>query len=90
MSSMFCMCHALTSLDLSSFNTSKVTSMYNMFDGYNAYMNLANIYVGSGWSTTAVTDSTDMFRGCAYLPNYGTIVDKTYAYAGGQGYLTAK
>ena len=43
-------CSNLTTLDLSSFNTSKVTDMSNMFLG----CGLEAIYVGNGWSTSAV------------------------------------
>ena len=57
-------CSGLTSLDLSGFNTSKVTKMIGMF--YRC-TNLRTIYVGSGWSTAAVTDSNDMFRSCSSL-----------------------
>ena len=57
-------CSSLTSLDLSGFNTSKVTKMIGMF--YRC-TNLRTIYVGSGWSTAAVTDSNDMFRSCSSL-----------------------
>ena len=59
MYSMFNFCTGLTSLDLSGFNTSKVTNMEYMFYGCR---NLTTIYAGSGWSTNAVTSSTDMFK----------------------------
>ena len=94
---MFRYCTRLTSLDLGSFNTSKVTNMYNMF--YRC-SNLRTIYVGSGWSTAAVTSSSDMFFNCTSLVGgQGTTydanhVDKAYAHIDGgpsnPGYFTAK
>ena len=97
MNYMFFYCSGLTSLDLSSFNTSKVTEMRYMF--YNSN-NLRTIYVGNGWSTAAVTGSTEMFYNCTSLVGgQGTTynashVDKTYAHIDGgpsnPGYFTAK
>ena len=95
---MFNSCIKLTSLDLSSFNTSKVTNMGWMFDGCT---NLRTIYVGNGWSTAAVTNSTSMFMNCTSLVGgQGTTYsssnpkDKTYAHIDGgtsnPGYFTAK
>jgi len=96
MTSMFYNCRSLTSLDLSSFNTSKVTLMNWMFIYCN---NLQTIYVGDGWSTAAVENSDNMFRGCINLVGgQGTIfdenhVDATYAHIDGgtsnPGYFTA-
>ena len=87
MNSMFCKCSSLTSLDLSSFNTSKVTKMGWMFSNCS---NLRTIYVGSGWSTAAVTSSNDMFRDCTNLVggqgttyNESNPWDKTYAHIDG-------
>ena len=96
MNSMFCKCSSLTSLDLSSFNTSKVTKMGWMFSNCS---NLRTIYVGSGWSTAAVTSSNDMFRDCTNLVggqgttyNESNPWDKTYAHIDGgtsnPGYFT--
>ena len=96
MYAMFYGCSNLTSLDLSSFRTSKVTDMENMFD---ACSNLRTIYVGDGWSTAAVTYSTDMFNGCTSLVgglgttyNSSNPTDKTYAHIDGgpsnPGYFT--
>ena len=95
MGSMFWNCSGLTSLDLSSFNTSKVTDMASMFSNS---INLTAIYVGSGWSTAAVTNSTDMFKTCTNLVGgQGTTydashVDKAYAHLDGgpsnPGYFT--
>ena len=92
---MFSGCYLLTSLDLTSFNTEKVTNMSLMF----AYSNeLTTIYVGSGWSTDNVTESGMMFTNCTNLVGeQGTTFNASYvtaAYAhidGGTsnpGYLT--
>ena len=95
---MFQDCRSLTSLDLSSFNTSKVTDMSYMFSDYCS--NLHTIYVGNGWSTAAVTNSDRMFYYCSNLVGgQGTTydenhVDKTYAHIDGgpsnPGYFTDK
>ena len=97
MYAMFFNCNSLTSLDLSSFNTSKVTNMVYMFcDNYN----LGTIYVGDGWSTVAVTSSTDMFKNSTRLVGgQGTTYDADhvgaeYAHIDGgpsnPGYFTDK
>jgi surface protein len=93
---MFNNCTGLTSLDLSSFNTSQVTSMGYMFRNCS---HLRTIYVGSDWSTAAVTQSTYMFEGCPSLVGgQGTTydashIDKAYAHIDGgtsnPGYFTA-
>lgn len=58
---MFRNCHALTSLDLSSFDTSNVVNMSQMFKGD---ANLKTIYATSGkWNTSGV-DVSDMFTSC--------------------------
>ena len=95
MSGMFSRCSGMTVLDLSSFNTANVTSMEYMF---NACTNLTTIYVGTEWSTAAVTKSTDMFYNCTSLfggkgtPYDADHVDKTYARLDGKdglpGYLS--
>ena len=98
MSQLFYSCSSLTNLDLSSFNTSQVTSMDAMFNRCN---NLRTVYVGNGWSTAAVTNSTSMFYGCTSLVGgQGTTysssnpTDKTYAHIDGgtsnPGYFTDK
>lgn len=51
----------LTSLDLSNFDTSKVTSMNNMFGGCR---NLTKIMVGSKWIINSGTNTTNMFYNC--------------------------
>ncbi len=82
MSSVFNNDVLLTSLDLSSFNTAKVTSMVTMFSGCTA---LTTIKASNAFVTTNVGDSTDMFKGCSNLRgSLGTIfdstkIDKTYA-----------
>ena len=98
MAGMFNSCFKLTSLDLSSFNTSKVTDMRAMFFNSNY---LRTIYVGNGWSTAAVSTSTNMFYNCTSLVggqgttwNSSNPTDKTYAHIDGgtsnPGYFTAK
>jgi surface protein len=92
---MFERCKALTRLDLSSFNTSKAYDMSGMF--YEC-SNLQTIYVGNGWSTSAVTNSSDMFLKCTSLVGgKGTTynashIDKAYAHIDGgtsnPGYFT--
>ena len=63
MSGMFYNCYALTSLDLSHFNTSNVTDMSDMFNGCSSLTSLDL----SGWNTSNVTDMSDMFNGCSNL-----------------------
>ena len=94
---MFLECTSLTSLDLSGFNTSKVTNMNQLFYPCSS---LKTIYVGSGWSTEAVTEGNYIFNGCTSLVGgAGTRydsnhVDKTYARIDGgtsaPGYFTVK
>lgn len=60
--------------------------------------NLRTIYVGDGWSTEAVTQSTNMFSNCTSLKggkgttyNDSNPKDKSYAHIdgeGGPGYFT--
>ena len=96
MYNMFSYCSRLTSLDLSSFNTSKVTDMAEML---RLCSDLQTITVGSNWSTSAVTRSTDMFyNDTCLVGGMGTVydanhVDKAYAHIDGgasnPGYFTA-
>ena len=94
---MFYYCESLTSLDLSSFNTSKVTNTGFMFYGCS---NLRTIYASEGWSTEAMTNSTQMFnyatslvggKGTTYDVNH---IDKAYAHIDGgtsnPGYFSEK
>ena len=60
---MFCDCYTLTSLDLSSFNTSKVTDMNSMFCNCR---NLKSLNL-SNFDTSNVTDIYYMFRECDKL-----------------------
>ena len=97
MNEMFHCCYKLTTLDLSSFNTAQVTNMSGMFTWNNK---LQTIYVSTLWTTSAVTESTDMFKGCTSLVGgsntayNASFIDKTYAIIDGgtsnPGYLTAK
>ena len=94
---MFYGCNSLTSLDISSFNTANVYRMGSMFSSCNK---LKTIYVGDGWTTSAVWSSWDiMFYNCNKL--YGSkgssvkelgVTDKTYARIDGgadaPGYFT--
>ena len=92
---MFMQCTGLKTLDLSGFNTSKVSIMNQMFLSCSS---LKTIYVGSGWSTEAVTEGDYIFNGCTSLVGgAGTTydsnhVDKTYARIDGgtsaPGYFT--
>ena len=100
---MFSDCQSLTSLDLSNFNTSKVTNMSSMFEGPGLFIDtkLTTIYVDSNkWSTKNVTNSDGMFNNCSNLKGQrGTVyssshVDASYAKVDGgtsnPGYLTQK
>lgn len=49
-------------LDLTPFDTSRVTDMSNMFKGCS---NLETVYVSSAFTTGAVNTSTDMFANCS-------------------------
>ena len=74
---MFQFCSGLTSLDLSSFDTHNVTDMMCMFQQSPM---LEHIYVGDGWSTAKVSQSTYMFSGDTSLEGgHGTkwSADKT-------------
>ncbi len=62
---MFNGCSALTSLDLSSFDTSKVTSMYSMFNGCSALTSLDL----SSFDTSKVVSMANMIRSCSALTN---------------------
>lgn len=84
---MFYSCTKLETLDLSSFATPNMTSMYCAFQNCK---NLKTIYVTSAFTTDKVTEGRTAFAGCVNLPNYTT--DKTgveMAHTGAGGYLTA-
>ena len=96
MREMFASCESLTELDLRSFNTSKVTTMWGMFQGC---LQLKTIIVGNGWTTAALTDDGhEMFAGCnSLVGGMGTTYsnehfDADYAHIDGgpnnPGYLT--
>ena len=93
MSTMFNGCKALTSLDLSGFDTGKVNYMGYMF---NSCTKLKTIYVSDGWTTGKLRSSGNMSYGCkALVGGDGTkydagYIDATKAYAGNGGYLTYK
>lgn len=61
---MFTKCTSLETLDLSSFNTEKVTDMQTMFEGST---NLRTINLPKGFIGSNVTDLNGMFRGCVSL-----------------------
>ena len=83
---MFHGCSALTSLDLTNFNTAKVTYMNNMFEGCSA---LTTIYASDKFDTDNVRNSLDMFTGCKSLKDYSdSKTDHTYANYGTIGYFT--
>ena len=94
MNGMFWQCSALTSLNLSSFITTSVTNMANMFAGCS---HLTTIRVGSGWSTSNVSSSSEMFEGCTSLvggngtPFNSSHIDASFAHVDSEndpGYLT--
>ena len=86
MDNMFNGCSALTSLDLTNFNTAKVTHMNNMFEGCSA---LTTIYASDKFDTDNVRNSLDMFTGCKSLKDYSdSKTDHTYANYGTIGYFT--
>ncbi len=95
MSVMFSYSHA-TTLDVSNFDTSNVTSMNAMF---NSSINLKTIYVSDKFKTGKVTSSNYMFSGSTALVGgagtkyNSTKIDKTYARidtASTPGYFTKK
>ena len=83
MSSMFYSCSRLTSLDVTSFDTSQVTNMNSMFYFCRG---LTTIYVSefdsttnTGWTTSAVTNSSRMFNDCTKLVGgNGTTYDSSH------------
>ena len=73
MSRMFLNCTSLTELDLTSFDTSNVTSMYAMFCMWDSVLNLMpenkleHIKFGHNFITDNVTNMRDMFAGLTEL-----------------------
>ena len=93
---MFFKCPALKSVDLTSFDISKVTDMSHMFNGCSS---LTTIYCNDDWSkSAALKDSKYMFADCTALvggmgtPFNENVIDKTYARLDGglsaPGYFT--
>ena len=64
---MFDDCISLQSIDVSHFNTSNVTDMYSMFEGYSDYMALTEIIGLEQFDTSKVTDMGYMFSECYSL-----------------------
>lgn len=99
MEGMFRDCCCLTSLDLSSWNTSLVEGL-DMSEMFSGCMNLKTIYVGKKWSIDYVYDSHNMFYECTSLVGgEGTVFDPeqtsaAYAHVDGgpnnPGYFTLK
>ena len=99
MDAMFNRCYKLSSLDLSSFNTSNVTDLSEMFRGCSA---LRTIYVGDGWQLSGMAQaiSRNVFNDCTSLVGgQGTAYDPAhvgsdYAHIDGgpsnPGYFTDK
>ena len=86
MSGMFSNCNNLSSLDLSNFNTEKVTNMSGMFFGCSA---LTTIYASDNFKTDKVTVGSNMFGGCTNLKGYDSSkTDHTYANCSATGYFT--
>ena len=71
MASLFSGCCNLTSIDLSSFDTSKVTEMGGMFYECERLTELDL----SNFDTSNVTDMRDMFYGCSNLTTIKGVVD---------------
>ncbi len=67
MQGMFQSCSSLTSLDLTHFDTKRLSDTYHMFNGCS---NLKNIYVSADFSMENVSKSGYMFTGCYSLPNF--------------------
>ena len=68
---MFAWCNSLTSLDLSNFDTSKVTDMNSMF----YYCSSLTSLDLSNFDTNNVTNMSDMFHNCYSLTTITGIID---------------
>ena len=100
---MFFSMHSLTTLDLSNFDTSKVTDMgymFSLWDKDKPKDKLEKIYVNNDFDTTKLTNISKMFKNRmklrggngSYLPDPST-ADKTWLRVdrpGVQGYFTRK
>ncbi len=85
MKAMFSKCSKLNKLDLSNFNTNKVTDMSFMFSGCT---NLSNINLGGIFNTDKVTTMKAMFQNCTALNSLNlnnfrtlTVIDMSYMFA---------
>ena len=80
MASVFLSCDSLINLDLSNFDTSKVTNVSWMFRECSS---LETIYCEQNWKSDKITNSIEMFYGCAKLkgaiPYNSTKTDINYA-----------
>lgn len=76
MNSLFKECTSLKSLDISHFDTSKVTNMEMMFGWCSS---LKTIYCGNLWNMNNVSKSNYMFGGCSSLVGgKGTVFDSDH------------
>lgn len=82
-------CSSLTELDLSSFDTSKVSLMANMFKDC---VSLEHIYVSDKWDTGNIAvPAYAVFGNCVNLPNFDSAqTNISKAHYGEGGYLTYK
>ena len=78
---MFSGCNSLTSLDVSQFDTSKVTDMYGMFNGCNSITSLDV----SQFDTSNVTNMNRMFESCNSLTSLDVSHFDTSKVTGMQG-----
>ena len=77
MKNLFASCQSLTTLDVSKWDTSKVTDMSYMFGGA-YYGNGCNSLISldvSKWDTSKVTDMSGMFYGCNNLTTIIGVID---------------
>ena len=76
MNSMFYSCSGLTSLDLSSFDTSNVTDIMQMFQNCSSLTTL-NV---TGWDVSKIEYSTFMFYNCTSLNKLilGSVTQEQY------------
>ncbi len=84
MNSMFLNCSQLTEIDMSKFNTPRLTTTSKMFQGCEA---LNSLIIGYKFNTDKVTDMSHMFDGCKLLeslslPNFNTenVENMTYMF----------
>ena len=77
MQSMFYNCVNLQSLDVSSFNTAKVTNMGFMFGANNQKMKLQSIIGIEKFNTSSVTDMRSMFQYCSNITGLENIAYDT-------------